>query len=275
MTRGASVAAAFALALVAAAPAAAAPYTTRSGPERPNPVFGVTYEGSGSYATTFHGEPPNDGGDDDTNDAHDSSRQSWDLGFRHGLALPDCAKAATDGSSACSAVTGLTGARGATVMTGRVDHRHVDGLYSQLDRTVRCRLRGATSPRSKVDAELSVRHLPDSAAFAVTARSPLTTVITAFQSQCPKQGDSIDRILDFYAMPGFSFDGAYGPDRWFTSTDVVIPESVFRGSTVIKVPLRLTKAGRSPKGCAVEHPSYERCRTGGSWRGVLTFTRRG
>jgi hypothetical protein len=275
MTRAAWVAAALALALAAAAPAAAAPYTTRSGPERPNPVFGVTYEGSGSYATVFHGEPPNPGGDDDTNDARDSSRQSWDLGFRRGLALPDCTQAATDGSSACSAVRGLTGARGATVMSGKVDHRHVDGLYRQLDRTVRCRLREATSPRSKVDALLSVRHVPESAAFAVTAHSPLATVTSTFQSQCPKQGDSIDRILDFYAMPGFSFDAAYGPDRWFTSAEVLIPESVFRGSSVIKVPLRLTKAGRSPKGCAVENPSYERCRTGGSWRGLLTFTRRG
>jgi hypothetical protein len=81
-------------------------------------------------------------------------------------------------------------------------------------------------------------------------------------------------MLDFYAMPGFSFDGAYDTDRWFTSAETVIPAEVFHRSAKIKIPLADTKAGRPPRKCAVTNPSYERCRTGGSWRGVLTFTRR-
>ncbi|HEX8073826.1 MAG TPA: hypothetical protein VF545_02490 [Thermoleophilaceae bacterium] len=273
MTR---VAAAAALLTLAAAPsAAAAPYTTSPGPERAQPRFAVTYKGSGTYRTVFHGEPPNEGGDPDTNDAKDSSRQAWRLKFRRSIEFPDCEQPTFDGPGPCDAVSGLSGARGATRVTGVVRHKHVDGLDRRFDRRVRCRLRSATSARRKVEASISVRYLPESKSFGVTAHNPLNTVLSLFPSQCPRQGDSIDRVLDFYAMPGFSFDPAYGPDRWFTSREVVVPSAVFHRSSVIRIPLRLTSAGRSPKRCAVQNPSFERCRARGSWRGALVFRVRG
>jgi hypothetical protein len=263
------------LALAAAAPAAAAPYSTVPGSKRTSSSFAVSYAGTGSYATAFHGEPHNPNGDDDKNDAHDSSAQSWGIRFRHSLAIPDCSQLTFDGSSACAEAAGVEGARGRTEMTGRVDHRHVDGVYRELDRTVRCSLRKATSARSKVQAAVALRYLPDRDAFAIQARSPLTTVIDNFPSQCPRQGDSIDRVLDFYAMPGFSFASEYGPERWFTSAEVVVPAAVLHGSRRITIPLRDTAAGRPPRKCAVNDPSFERCRTGGRWRGVLTLEARG
>jgi hypothetical protein len=261
------------LALAAAPVAAAAPYTTLAGPERPEARFVVTYEGSGSYKTVFHGEPPNDGGDDDTNDARDTSTQAWKLRFRRGIVFPTCGEM-LDGSDRCSALTGLSGAKGATAMRGVVDHRHVDGLDRRFDRTVKCKLRKATSARGNVQASIGVSYLPESDSFAITAYNPVATAIDLFPAQCPRQGDSIDRILDFYAMPGFSFADSYGPDRWFTSAEVVIPAAVFHRSAKIKIPLADTSAGRPPKRCAVRDPSFERCRTGGSWSGVVTLTAR-
>ena len=152
-----ALAAAAALALAAAPPAGAAPYNSVSGSKRTASSFAVAYEGSGSYRTVFHGEPPNPGGADDTNDARDSSAQSWDIRFRRAIAIPDCSRLTLDGASACTEAKGVSGARGRTAMTGTVDHTHVDGLYRELDRRVSCRLRGATSARSKVSAEVGVR----------------------------------------------------------------------------------------------------------------------
>lgn len=257
--------------LAAAAPAAAAPYSTLSGPERAKARFVVTYEGSGSYRTVFHGTPPNDGGDADTNDARDTSRQAWDIRFRHGIVFPDCTQPTLDGTSPCAGVAGLSGARGATVMKGTVDHRHVDGLDSDFDRTVRCGLRRATAPRAKVEAAVRVRYLPESDSFGVTAQSPVATAVSLFPSQCPQQGDSIDRVLDFYAMPGFSFADGYGPERWFSSAEVVVPNAVLHRSRRIRIPLAEAPEGTPPRKCAIASPSFERCRTGGSWTGVLTF----
>ena len=118
----------FALAAAVLAPAAPA------AAER----FAVTYEGSGAWHTTFHAHPPNpDGHKDDRNDARDSSRQAWNVRFGQALEIPACAPG--DGDP-CASVQGITGARGPAAMTGRVNHRHVDGIYRQLDRTVRCRL---------------------------------------------------------------------------------------------------------------------------------------
>src|SRR2546423_13227839 len=58
--------------------AAAKPaYTTTPGPNRPDATFVVSYQGDGSYKTTFHATPPNPGSKPDTNDAPDSSKQSW------------------------------------------------------------------------------------------------------------------------------------------------------------------------------------------------------
>jgi hypothetical protein len=152
-----------------------------------------------------------------------------------------------------------------------VSHRHVDGLYRQLDRTVKCRLRKSPSPRRRLEVALALRYIPETQSIVVSASDPLSTTLSLFPTQCPKQGDSIDRILDFYAIPGFSFNQSFGPDRWFTSREIVIPSEVFRGSSKISIPLSNTDAGTPPRRCAVENPSFERCKTGGAWSGVLTF----
>jgi hypothetical protein len=156
-------------------------------------------------------------------------------------------------------------------MTGRVHHKHVDGVYRVLDRVVKCKLSKRPSTHRTLEATLNVRYVPESDSFAISASDPIATAVSLFPAQCPKQGDSIDRILDFYAMPGFSFAEMYGPERWFASREILIPASVFHRSSKIKIPLRDTAAGTPPKHCAVHDPSFERCTTGGKWRGVLTL----
>jgi hypothetical protein len=259
--------------LGAASAHAKPPYTTVSGPQRADARFVVTYAGLGAYSTVFHATPPNPGGKPDTNDAHDSSKQSWALKFRRGIRFPTC-QSTSAGNDPCARLSGLSGASGPTTITGRVNHKHVDGLYRQLDRTVKCRLSKSPSPRRTLDASVSVRYIPESQSFAVSASDPVSTAASLFPAQCPKQGDSIDRVLDFYAMPGFSFAQEYGPDRWFTSREVVIPAAVFHKSAKIRIPLADTPAGTPPRRCAVRDPSFERCKTGGSWSGLLTFTAR-
>src|SRR4051812_5487903 len=105
--------AAIALALLsAAAPAAVAAgpgYSTTPGPNRPDARFAVSYAGKGSYATTFHATPPNPGGKPDTNDAHDTSKQTWDLKFRSKLSVPTCGPpAAGFGDDPCASLSGLS-----------------------------------------------------------------------------------------------------------------------------------------------------------------------
>ncbi|HEX6388710.1 MAG TPA: hypothetical protein VFZ89_04680 [Solirubrobacteraceae bacterium] len=236
--------------------------------------FTVTYRGTGEYRTTFRAHPPNPGGADDRNVARDRSTQRWAITFHRTLAIPACGPAPDGSPDPCTRVSGVRDARGRTQMIGHVDHRHDDGLYPSLDRTVRCTLRARTGPRASVAAELQVRYLPGPRAFAITALNPISTVITRFPAQCPRQGDSIDRVLDFYAMPGFSFAEGYGPDRWFTSREVVIPAARFATAQRVRVALADTPAGRPPRGCARPNPAYERCTTGGDWRGELTFTKR-
>ena len=243
-------------ALIAAAPAAA---------ER----FVVTYEGTGAWHTTFHAHPPNpDGHKDDRNDARDTSRQRWALRFRDELEIPAC-----DGpGDPCASVTGAYGARGPASMTGRVRHKHVDGIYRQLDRTVKCRLAKRTAKGRDHDVTLSARYLPESHGFALSVSDPMATTLTMFPTACPDQGDSIDRILDFYAIPGFSFADGFGPERWFASREVVVSEADLRTGRKVRIRLGATKAGTPPRRCAVANPSYERCRTGGHWRGTITLT---
>jgi hypothetical protein len=252
--------------------ALAAPYTAVPGPYRAHARFLVTYRGIGFYNTVFHAHPPNPGGADDTNDARDSSAQAWVLRFRRRIAIPPCGTPAGGDSDPCLGLAGLSGAIGATTATGEVRHVHVDGLYRVLDRTVTCRMQQRTSARTAVGASLGLRYLPGSLSVGVTAYNPVASVLTTFPPQCPEQGDSIDRILDFYAAPGFSFAGGYGADRWFTSAEVAVPASVLHRSTKITIPLADTPAGRPPPDCAVMDPSFERCTTGGSWSGVLTLT---
>jgi hypothetical protein len=251
-----------------------AAYTTTPAAELTNASFVVRYRGEGTYRTRFHAHPPNPDAKDDRNDARDSSRQAWDIKFGGALGFPTCGPPADGSADPCEAVTGLTGARGPTSIVGRVNHKHVDGIYPELDRTVKCKLATRPSKRRRLEATVAVRYLPESQSFGVTALSPLVTTASLFPAQCPKQGDSIDRIADFYAMPGFSFADGYGPDRWFTAREVVIPSAVFHDSAKIRIPLEDTRGGTPPPHCAVRDPSFERCTTGGSWGGVLTLTRR-
>ena len=269
---GAAALSAVALTLGAASASTAAAYTTLPGPKRADARFVVTYRGIGFYSTVFHGEPHNPGGADDTNDASDSSAQAWALKFHRRIAFPPCGAPTGGGGDPCSGLTGLSGAIGATTATGEVSHRHVDGLYRVLDRTVTCRMRQRTSARTAVTASIGVRYLPGSRSFGVTAYNPVASALTVFPPQCPGQGDSIDRILDFYAAPGFSFASGYGADRWFTSREVMIPAAVFHRSAKVSIPLAGTPAGRPPRDCAVMDPAFERCTTGGSWSGTVTFT---
>ena len=271
-----AIAAATTVALLsAAAPAAAKPpYTATPGPHRSDAAFVVSNLGTGSYSTTFHATPPNDGGKPDTNDARDSSTQAWNVRFRRAFSVPTCGRPSGFGDDPCASLEGLSGASGRTSMVGTVNHKHVDGLYRQLDRTVKCTLRKSPSPKRRLAVVLATRYIPESNSIGVSVSNPLFTTLSLFPAQCPKQGDSIDRILDFYATPGFSFDAQYGADRWFASREVVIPSSAFHHSSKITIPLHQTANGTPPKHCAVNNPSYERCRTGGSWQGTLTLRAR-
>ena len=249
------------------------PYTTTPGPARENARFVVSYKGAGNYKTRFHATPPNPGGKPDTNDAWDSSKQSWSIKFQKAVTFPTCGPpAAGFGEDPCASLTGLTGAKGATSLSGHVNHRHIDGLYRVLNRKVKCDMRKRPSKKRVLDASIQLRYIPETHSIGVSASDPIATAVSLFPAQCPKQGDSIDRVLDFYAMPGFSFADGYGPDRWFASKEVVIPAGVFHRSSKIKIPLRQTAAGTPPKHCALRDPSFERCTTGGSWHGVLTLT---
>ena len=262
--------------LGAAGPAAAKPaYTATPGPNRPDARFVVTYQGAGSYATKFHATPPNDGGKPDTNDAHDTSTQSWDMKFKSKLLMPTCGQPQDFGDDPCASLTGLLGAAGHTSMAGTVNHKHVDGLYRQLNRTVKCTMRKTPSPRRWLDVTLKTRYIPESQSIGLSVSNPLSTTLSLFTGQCPQQGDGIDRIADFYAIPGFSFAESYGPDRWFASKEIVIPAQVFHRSAKIRLPLHLTADGTPPRHCARQNPSYERCTTGGWWNGVLTLHAKG
>jgi hypothetical protein len=189
--------------------------------------------------------------------------------------MPTCGQPQGFGDDPCANLAGLSGARGRATMIGHVNHKHVDGLYKQFDRTVKCTLRKTPSPKRTLDVTLTTRYVPETNSIAVSVSDPMATTFTLFPTQCPKQGESIDRILDFYAMPGFSFDQGWGPDRWFASKEVVIPSQVFHHSSKIKIPLRLTAGGTPPRHCRRPNPSYERCTTGGSWNGALTLDTKG
>src|SRR3954471_10102719 len=81
-------------------------YTTTPGAANPDARFVVSYEGSGSYKTRFHATPPNPGEKPDTNDAWDSSTQSWKLRFNRSLVVPTCGAPAEGGDDPCGSVAG-------------------------------------------------------------------------------------------------------------------------------------------------------------------------
>jgi hypothetical protein len=256
---------------VSAVPARAAEYTTTPGPTRAEAAFDVSYRGTGTYRTDFHATPPNPGGNPDTNDAHDTSTQRWSVKFRRILVVPACGLPGAGGADPCSKLEPLDGARGPTTVTGRVRHTHADGLYPELDRSVSCRLRASPSRRRLLDVSVTPRWIAASQSIGVTVSSPVATALSLFPAGCPGEGDSIDRILDFYATPGFSFAPGFGSERWFASRQVIIGVREFHRSKTITIPLRDSRAGRPPRDCAVNDPAFERCRTGGSWDGVLTL----
>lgn len=263
------VIAALLIALAAPSVASAASVSVRPGPERSPATFRVSYEGSGSWRTTFHATPPNPGGKPDANDARDASRQRWDLRFRRPLVVPAC----TPDPMACAAVAGPAGATGASQVVGRIDHRHDDGLYRDLDRRVRCTVR-TRAPRVRLpEPAVRVRYDAASDRFAIGATDPVGSALGSTPAACPGQGDPIDRILDNYFVPGFSFAGEWGPERWFTPVPVSIPAATLLRAERIVIRLHDAPANTPPRGCARPNPRYERCTTRGDWSGRLVLTR--
>ena len=248
--------------------AAAPPYTVDPAPYTETPRFVVRYAGAGMYETRYHARPPNPGGARDTNDAHDSSAQTWRLTFDRIVSIPTCGE--SNGADTCSALTGLNGARGATIAAARIVHTHVDGLYRQLDATDKCRLRASAS---RADASVDIRYDPATKTVKIGTRNPMSSALLLLRGYCPQRPDGIDRLVSNYASPGFSFGQLYGADRWFRSRMVAIPADVLHRAAAIRIPLADTPTGRPPRNCAVHSAWFERCTTGGSWHGTLTLTR--
>lgn len=261
--RPAVLACAVLAALPGTALGAARPYAARPAAYRAQPVFQVSYHGAGRWHTDFHATPPNPGGAPDVNDARDTSEYSWSLAYA-GTVAP---VAAATGS--------LSAARGRTLVVGHVDHAHDDGLYPELDRTVRCTLKGSTAAGRLAPARLDVRYDSRRRVYAFRAGDPLSTVTTEMPTACPQQGASIDRILDQYFSPGFSFGPSGGPDRWLRSGAVAVPARVLQRSRIVMIALRDTRAGRPPRDCGVPDPAFERCATAGRWAGTLVLRRVG
>jgi hypothetical protein len=265
-------AAAFAAGYPGVASAAQRSYTAVPAGYRALARFVVTYQGSGTYATQYHSEPPNPGGEHDTNDAHDSSTQDWSLSFGSMLQIPPCLGTAK--RSSCKPIDDLNGARGRTHAAATTSHTHVDGLYPSDNRSISCQVRAATSPGQLLHAKIQLSYDARTRAVKIAALNPVSDVLVILPSQCPGQGDSIDGLYDNYWTPGFSFAAGYGPDRWFKSRTVEIPVRVLRRSRRIRIPVTQTAVGTPPRNCAVAHPSYESCSTGGSWSGTIALRRR-
>lgn len=247
-------------------------YTTSPAHYLANPRFVVTYQGSGTWRTTYRSRPPNPGGKPDKNSAQDSSSQTWRLTFRRRVAVPTCQP--LDSSDPCRSLRGLSGAIGPTGAAGRIRHIHVDGLFRSLNASANCRVRARTRPGGGVGASIDLRYAPDSQTVGVTALNPVASVLNLLPTTCPNFPDGIDGLFDNYFTPGFSFAPQYDADRWFTSRRVAIPVAVLHRSATITVRLTRTRAGTPPRHCAVKNRRIEHCTTGGSWRGVLTFQRR-
>jgi hypothetical protein len=268
--------AAAATALSVAVPAAAAapsPVKARLGAYRAQARFAVSYAGAGTFATTYHGAPPNPGGSPDNNTARDTGTQKWRLHFRDRLAVGSCASA-HEPLGGCRSQLALTGASGATRVTGHVDHTHLDGLYPALNVSERCAIAYATPAHANLAASVHFAFVRGRDAIAVTAMNPVADALLGLPPQCPGQGDSIDGLLDNYSTPGFSFAAGFGPDRWFTSASLLVPLRLLHRARLVTLRIGDTRAGAPPQDCAVAAAAYERCTTGGSWSGVLTLRAR-
>jgi hypothetical protein len=233
-----------AIALATAVPAAAAPR------------FTVSYSGSGRWATSYRSEPSDGGGKHDTNTASDSSTQRWHETFSTRLRVGGRA-------------TELSEARGTSSATGRIDHVHVDGLYTQLNASEHCSVHASTPLTMPLHPTLQLRHTRH--ALAVTALNPIDDLLTILPTACPGQGDALDGLADNYFQPGFSFVSRWGSDRWFTSRTVEIPIAKLHRARAISIRLRETRAGTPPRDCAVPDPTWQQCRTGGAWSATLTL----
>jgi hypothetical protein len=250
-------------------------YTIKRGSHRNIARFRVAYTGAGGYATTYHSEPPNPGGQHDTNDARDSSTQKWALTFVHNAIVPACGRLRPRAADPCLKIRGLLGATGLNQAAGHVNHRHTDGVFPAQNRSISCDLSAATPAGRRLGAAVRLRYLRRPRAIGITALIPVADALSMLPGACPAQGDSLDGLFDNYFVPGFSFAAGYGPSRWFQSAEVIIPASAFHKAARIRIPLRLTHRGAPPRGCAVIHPAYERCTTGGAWSGVLVLTAAG
>jgi hypothetical protein len=245
---------------LAAAPAGAAharAYTVAPGRYESSPKFHVLYAGSGTWHTDYHSNPPNPGGNPDTNDAHDSSVQHWSLRFLPSLRL---------------GMTDLSGARGRTSFVGLIQHQHVDGLYSFDNGSIRCRVHAATARGAHLGARLEIRQ--SGRRIELRALIPVSEAVDLVPGECPGQGDAIDGLANNYFMPGFSFAAGYGPERWFRSAPVSMPLASLQRASRVTFHLRPAAGAAPPRNCVVPQPSYERCRTTGRWRGTLTLIRR-
>jgi hypothetical protein len=223
----------------------------------------VRYSGAGSYKTSYDAHAPNPGGAPDHDTAMDTETERWSLRFTQPLRSGHCPP------SGCV----LTAATGTTHIAGRIHHVHVDGLYAQLDRSVRCRIQAGTTSRASPGASLQYRGVDHGRTLSVTVLNPVATALLLLPSACPGQGDSIDGLDDNYLGPGFSFADGWGPARWFTSRTVVVSLARLHRRGTIRIRLSQTRRGTPPAGCAAPY-AWQRCRTGGSWNGVLTLAAR-
>lgn len=255
-------------ALPAAASAAVVPELV-PGPEIAGAEFSVRYTGSSSTETVYRGTPPNPRGGPDLNTAHDTGRTSWALDYSATLRIPVCATV----DDPCAATIGVSRASGKLAASGVVRHRHIDGPYSELDSSANCTLKARGLPRKNILAQIDVLHDAARGAWVVRALNPVGDALNLMPQSCREPVDGIDRILGNYFWPSFSFSPNYVPDRWFTSEAVAIPDAVWRSSSRIRLRLGPQRVNKPPADCAKRY-RYERCRTTGSWSGVLTFTRR-
>jgi hypothetical protein len=188
------------------------------------------------------------------------------------LKVPRCASPRKAPPDPCRGIAGPAQARGSTSETGTIDHVHLDGLYTQLNASERCGLNVATPGGALLSSGIDVRYARRRQTISLTAGNPLGDALLAMPQTCPSDTDPIDGFIANYFTPGFSFGGGYGPDRWFTAGTISLPVRLLHRAAKITIRLRNTRAGSPPKGCSVPAPSFQRCSTGGSWRGVLTLT---